>query len=64
MGITQSVALHCELVAIKGRRLEFVIDSNNASLFQERQVSALEMAFNQLLTLPVEVSIVAGKVGE
>jgi DNA polymerase-3 subunit gamma/tau len=51
-------------VAIKGRRLEFVIDSNNASLFQERQVSALEMAFNQLLTLPVEVSIVAGQVGE
>jgi DNA polymerase-3 subunit gamma/tau len=64
VGITQSVALHCELVAIKGRRLEFVIDSNNASLFQERQVSALEMAFNQLLTLPVEVSIVAGQVGE
>jgi DNA polymerase-3 subunit gamma/tau len=64
VGITQSVALHCELVAIRGRRLEFVIDSNNASLFQERQVTALEMAFNQLLTLPVEVSIVAGQVGE
>ncbi|MDG1066736.1 MAG: DNA polymerase III subunit gamma/tau [Luminiphilus sp.] len=64
VGITQSVALHCELVAVRGRQLEFVIDSNNASLFQERQVSALEMAFNQLLELPVEVSVVVGEVGE
>jgi DNA polymerase-3 subunit gamma/tau len=64
VGITQSVALHCELVAVQGRRLEFVLDSNNASLFQERQVAALEMAFNQLLELPVEVSVSVGQVGE
>ena len=64
VGITQSVALHCELVAVQERRLEFVLDSNNASLFQERQVAALEMAFNQLLTLPVEVSVTVGQVGD
>ncbi len=64
VGITQSVALHCELVAVRERRLEFVLDSNNASLFQERQVAALEMAFNQLLTLPVEVSVTVGQVGD
>jgi DNA polymerase-3 subunit gamma/tau len=52
------------LVAVQGRRLEFVLDSNNASLFQERQVAALEMAFNQLLELPVEVSVSVGQVGE
>ena len=64
VGITQSVALHCELVAVRGRRLEFVLDSNNASLFQERQVAAFEMAFNQLLAMPVEVSVVVGQVGD
>ena len=64
VGITQSVALHCELVAVRGRRLEFVLDSNNASLFQERQVAAFEMAFNQLLAMPVEVAVVIGQVGD
>ncbi len=64
VGITQSVALHCELLTVRGRRLEFVLDRNNASLFQARQVTALEMAFNQLLAVPVEVSIEVGAVGE
>ena len=64
VGITQSVALHCELTVVSGRRLEFVLDSNNATLFQERQVGTLSMAFSQVLGEPVDVVINVGDVGE
>jgi DNA polymerase-3 subunit gamma/tau len=56
--------MHCELVAVVGRRLSFVLDESNASLFRERQISALELAFQQVLERPVVVDIKVGAVGE
>jgi DNA polymerase-3 subunit gamma/tau len=63
VGITQTIALHCELVAVEGRRLRFVLDENNATLYQPRQAKALELAFNQWLEAPVEIEITIGQVG-
>ncbi len=64
VGITQSIAMHCELVAVSGRKLDFVLDSQNASLFQERQVGTLGLAFAQVLGEPVEITMKVGEVGE
>ncbi|MEL0087015.1 MAG: DNA polymerase III subunit gamma/tau [Halieaceae bacterium] len=63
VGITQNIAMHCELVAVAGRQLSFVLDVSNASLFRERQIAALELAFQQVLELPVTIDIKVGKVG-
>jgi DNA polymerase-3 subunit gamma/tau len=63
VGVTQNIALHCELVAVVGRKLSFVLDENNASLFRERQVAALELAFQQVLEQAVEIEVVPGRVG-
>jgi DNA polymerase-3 subunit gamma/tau len=63
VGVTQNIALHCELVSVVGRKLSFVLDENNASLFRERQVAALELAFHQVLEQSVEIDVVTGKVG-
>lgn len=63
VGITQTIALHCELIKVQGRTLEFVLDANNATLFQPRQVGALALAFEQLLGEPVEVLVEVGEVG-
>ena len=63
VGITQTIALHCELVSAVGRKLEFVLDENNATLFQPRQVDALALAFAQLLDEPVDLEIRVGEVG-
>ncbi len=64
VGITQTIALHCELVAVEGRRLRFVLDENNATLYQPRQAKALELAFSQWAEAPVEVEVTVGKVGD
>jgi len=64
VGITQNIAMHCELVAVAGRQLSFVLDDSNASLFRERQIAALELAFQQVLELPVTIDIKVGKVGK
>ena len=64
VGITQSIAMHCELVAVSGRKLDFVLDNQNASLFQERQVGTLGLAFAQVLGEPVEITMEVGEVGE
>ncbi|MGB0765528.1 MAG: DNA polymerase III subunit gamma/tau C-terminal domain-containing protein, partial [Luminiphilus sp.] len=64
VGITHSVALHLELMAVSGDRLEFVLDRNNATLFQERQVDTLALAFGQVLGRSVTVDIQLGEVGE
>ena len=63
VGITQTIALHCELVSVEGRRLCFVLDENNATLYQPRQAKALELAFNQCVEAPVEIEITIGQVG-
>ena len=64
VGITQNIAMHCELVAVAGRQLSFVLDDSNASLFRERQIAALELAFQQVLERPVAIDIKVGKVGK
>lgn len=64
VGITHSVALHLELIAVSGDRLEFVLDRNNATLFQERQVDTLALAFGQVLGRSVTVDVQQGDVGE
>ena len=64
VGITYTIALHCELVAVEGRCMRFVLDHNNANLFQAKHVRALEAAFEQLLGHTVEVFIDIGEVGE
>jgi DNA polymerase-3 subunit gamma/tau len=63
VGITQTVALHSELVAVEGRHLRFVLDEHNAGLFQEKQVNSLTQAFNQVLAEPVTLEIQMGSVG-
>ena len=63
VGITQNIAMHCELVAVEGRTLRFVLDQNNATLFQERQAKALELAISQFLEKDVQVVIGLGSVG-
>ncbi len=63
VGITQNVALHCELVDVSGRQMVFVLDEHNATLFNPRQVTALQAAISQVLSAPVTVTIDVGTVG-
>ncbi len=63
VGITQTIALNCELVTVEGRHLRFVLDENNAGLFQEKQVNSLTQALNQVLDAPVTIEIQVGAVG-
>jgi len=62
VGITHNIALHCELRAVSRRHLAFVLDENNATLFQAKQMRALASAFEQLIEQHVEVSIEVGQV--
>ena len=64
VGITQNIALHCELRHSAGRHLAFVLDENNATLFQPRQERALAAAFEQLTGQAVEVTITVGQVSD
>ena len=61
VGITYTIALHCELVAVEGRCMRFVLDHNNANLFQAKHVRALEAAFEQLLGIPLRCSLISEK---
>jgi len=62
VGITQNIALHCELRETSGRRMLFILDENNATLFQPKQERALAAAFEQLTGQPVQLTITVGKV--
>lgn len=64
VGITENIALHCELVRVEGRSLFFVLDANNANFFNDSQPEKMQVALNSLLVEPVTVSIELGAVGE
>ena len=64
VGVTQNIAMHCELVAVSGSYMRFILDEASAVLFQERQVSTLESAISEFLQRPVQLSIDIGTVSE
>jgi len=57
VGIAQSVALHLSLVSVVGRKMIFHLHERDAALYNPRQQAHIEMAFNQLLERPVDVSV-------
>ena len=64
VGITENIALHCELVRVEGRSLFFVLDANNSNFFNERQPEKMQAALNSALSEPVRLSIEIGVVGD
>lgn len=64
VGVTENIALHCELRRVEGRCLYFVLDANNANFFNDRQPAKLQAAFNSLFAEPVTVMIELGVVGD
>ena len=64
VGITENIALHCELVRVEGRSLFFVLDANNSNFFNERQPEKMQAALNSALSEPVRLSIDIGVVGD
>jgi len=64
VGITENIALHCELRQVEGRCLSFVLDASNANFFNDRQPAKLQAAFNSVFAEPVTVMIELGVVGD
>ena len=62
VGITENIALHCELRHVEGRCLSFVLDASNANFFNDRQPAKLQGALNSVLAEPVTVTIELGVV--
>lgn len=62
-GIVYNVASHCELRAREGDKLQFVLDENNDTLFNEGHSEKLRLALENYFGQGLQVSISAGVVG-
>ena len=61
-GIVHNIASHCVLVKREGSALQFVLDEAHTALYNESHSDKLQMALENYLTVPVSVTLKAGKV--
>ena len=61
-GMVYSIASHCELRGVEGRALRFVLDRDNASLFNASHSDKLRLALENYFGEPVTVSVIPGQV--
>ena len=61
-GIVHNIASHCVLVKREGSALQFVLDEAHTALYNESHSDKLRMALENYLTVPVSVTLEAGKV--
>lgn len=57
-GIVYNIASHCELRAREKDRLEFILDTGNASLFNDSHSDKLRLALENYFGQPLSVSLV------
>jgi len=62
-GMVQNVAANMELLSVADDKLEFVLDSDNASLFNESQQQKIALALENYLGRKVSVTITLGQPG-
>jgi DNA polymerase-3 subunit gamma/tau len=62
VGSVANVASNCELRHCDGDRLEFVLDSRNAALFNDGHVDKIRLALQNYFDQPVSIAITAGDV--
>ena len=62
VGSVANVAANCELRGCAGDRLEFVLDSRNAALFNDGHVDKIGLALQNYFDQPVSIAITAGEV--
>jgi DNA polymerase-3 subunit gamma/tau len=62
VGSVANVAANCELRDCAGDRLEFVLDSRNAALFNDGHVDKIGLALQNYFDQPVSIAITAGEV--
>lgn len=61
LGMVYSIAANCELTAVTGDALEFVLDGDNASLFNEGHSDKIRLALQNYFERELSVSISVGK---
>jgi len=62
VGSVANVASNCELRHSDGDRLEFVLDSRNAALFNDGHVDKIRLALQNYFDQPVSIAITPGEV--
>ena len=60
LGMVYSIASNCELVSVQGQALEFVLDENNASLFNPGHSDKIRLALQNYFDRELSVSIDVG----
>ena len=61
VGIVYNIASNCELLSCQGTRLQFVLDKNGSSLFNDGHVGKICMALENFFATKLDVSIVPGE---
>ncbi|WP_339668099.1 DNA polymerase III subunit gamma/tau [Dasania marina] len=61
-GVVGNIAAHCALVERKGEELSFVLDENNASLYNEGYADRMQQHLTVTLNCPVKVSVMVTQV--
>ena len=62
VGIVYNIASHCELRSREGKALQFILDSANASLFNDSHSDKIRLALENYFGHPLSVAIVPGEV--
>jgi len=60
-GIVYNIASHCELRSCEGPVLEFILDANNASLFNDKHRSRISMVLENYFNTSLSVSVECGE---
>ncbi|MBE9540172.1 MAG: DNA polymerase III subunit gamma/tau [Proteobacteria bacterium] len=60
-GIVYNIASHCELRSCVGSELEFVLDENNASLFNEKHGSRIATVLQNYFDTKLSVTVACGE---
>ncbi|MEH6570508.1 MAG: DNA polymerase III subunit gamma/tau [Halioglobus sp.] len=61
VGIVYNIASNCELQSCHGATLQFVLDKNGSSLFNDGHVGKIRMALENFFATKLDVSIVPGE---
>ncbi|MCR8921735.1 DNA polymerase III subunit gamma/tau [Dasania sp. GY-MA-18] len=61
-GVVGNIAAHCALVERNGEQLSFVLDENNASLYNEGYADRMQQHLTVTLNCPVKVSVMVTQV--
>jgi DNA polymerase-3 subunit gamma/tau len=60
LGMVYNIASNCQLVAVEGDTLRFVLDEGNASLFNDGHSDKIRLALENYFDRPLSVAIEVG----